>query len=55
MNGFALFRKDREKQGGVIFLKSNIRCKRLVVPDLPEGVTEILWLQTRPGRLAKAA
>ena len=56
MNGFTLFRKDCEKRGGcvAIFVKSNIRCKRLVVPDLPECMTEILWLQIRPRRLPRA-
>ena len=55
-NSFALFWKYREKQGGdvSIFLKSNIRSMRLVVPDIPESVTETLWLQIRPRRLPKA-
>ena len=56
MNGFTLFRKDREKRGGgvAIFVKSSIRCERLVVPDLPDCMTEILWLQIRPRRLPGA-
>ena len=56
MHGFTLFRKDREKRGGgvAIFVKSNIQCKRLPVPDIPESVTEILWLQMRPCRLPRA-
>ena len=56
MHGFSLFRKDREKRGGgvAIFVKSNIQCKRLSVPDIPESVTEILWLQMRPCRLPRA-
>ena len=56
MHGFTLFRKDREKRGGgvAIFVKSNIQCKRLSVPEIPESVTEILWLQMRPCRLPRA-
>ena len=55
-NSFALFWKYRDKHGGdiSIFLESNIRGMRLVVPDIPECVTEILWLQVRPRRLPEA-
>ena len=43
LNDFTLFRKDCEGRcrGVAIFVKSNIRCKRLV--DILECVTGILW------------
>ena len=56
MNGFTIFWKDVGKRGGgvAIFVKSNIRCKRLVVPDLSECESEILWFQIGPRRLPRA-
>ena len=45
LKDFTLFRKDRERRdGGIeIFVKSNIQCKRFVVPEILDCVTEILW------------
>ena len=52
MNGFTftLIRKDLGKRGGDVAIPPN---KRLVVPDLSECVSEILWLQIRPGCLLR--
>ena len=50
MNGFTLFRKDLGKRGGDVAIPPN---QRLVVPDLSECVSEILWLQIRPGCLLR--
>ena len=53
MQLYSMIRKDREKRGGgvAIFVQSNIRCKRLVVPDILECVSEILWLQIKPHQI----
>lgn len=52
---FSLFRRDRHTRGGgvAIYVNPSIQCKRLVVDDPPDFITESLWLQLRPIRLPR--
>ena len=53
MNGFSLFRKDRNRQGGGVacYVKCDVACTRLQSFDVP-GL-ETLWLQFRPARMPR--
>ena len=53
MNGFSLFRKDRNRQGGGIacYVRSSIPCS--VLTECDETGLESLWLILRPARMPR--
>jgi len=53
MNGFSLFRKDRDRQGGGVacYVRASIPCT--VLTDFDEPGLETLWIMLRPARMPR--